>query len=400
MKTFIIILLLFSFSAFSQVFKIGYLFDSQKAQWHKNQVLVVRDGIITELNPSKIGKSLEVIDLSGKWVLPGLIDSHTHLFLNDETFSRDFSRGLKQWINKSKEDKLALARKRARQMREVGFVLARDLGNQGEVQRQELEKISDVYIVSSGPGYAPLLGQLPENSSKELAVEYKQITKGLIDHSYPLVKVYADEEPNHNFAKLGDLKSFTQKAHQQKKLVAVHAILKEGIELALASGADTLEHGSDITHDQLQHMSKISMIFVPTNSQALFLHPQRRTYFQQDSAKDFTRNCTNINRAHQLGIPIAFGADHYFDFPGEHFGRNLLEILLSFKKCGLSNNEILQTITFNSAHTQNLYPVGVLTPGHLADFNVYQFSPALDLNHLYKVQRLFRQGKEIKLKDF
>lgn len=395
MKLFITFMLLLSFSAYSQVFKIGYLFDSKNASWKKDQVLVVRDGLITEANPPKLDPALAVIDLSGKWVIPGLIDAHTHLFLSDLTFSANFSFGLKQWIKKSNKEKVSLATKRAREMREAGFVLARDLGNQGEVSEKDLASIKDIYLVSSGPGYTPLLGQLPADSPQELAIEYKQISQGLENHRYPLVKIYADEEPNHHLAKLSDLQALTKKAHFEKKLVAVHAILSEGIELALTSGADTLEHGSFMSSQQLAIMARTSMIFVPTNSQALFLNPQRKNYFHQDAAEDFKRNCSNIRSAHQLGIPIAFGADHYFDFPAEHFGRNLIEVLLSFKKCGLSNNEVLKTATFTSAHTQNQFQVGRLAPGYLADFNVYQKSPALDLKHLYEIHSLYRQGKRI-----
>ena len=393
MKLLILFILSFSFNLKAQVFKVGYLFDSQNARWIKDQVLVVKDGIIVEMNPREFDSDLSVIDLSGQWVIPGLIDSHTHLFLNDETFSYDFSVGLKKWVNKDKDVKMALAFKRARQMKEAGFILARDLGNQGQVGEDDISSIKDILVVSSGAGFAPQLGQLPPNSPKELSIEYRKLSDGLAKHPYPIVKLFADEEPNHQFAKLEDLKTFTTIAHQQNKLVAVHAILEKGIELALASGADTLEHGSFMTEDQLLKLASTSMIFVPTNYQTLFLNPKRKTYFHEDSAKDFKHNCSNIRKAHRLGIPIAFGSDHYFDFPNEHFGENLIEILIGLKKCGLTNNELLKLATFNSAHTQNVYRVGKLAPGYLAHFNVYKKSPALDLMNLLKIEMIYRDGK-------
>lgn len=399
MKCFVLLCVLFAhFSLYAQVYKIGYLFDSQKAEWLKDQVLVVKDGVIVDRNPVTFDKNLEVIDLSKKWVLPSLIDAHSHLFLLDSTFSLNFSEGLKSWVNKSKNEKMKLAQRRARQMLEAGFSLARDLGNQGQMNLNDFQKIQDIKVVSSGAGFAPLYGQLPPSSSKELAIEYRQITQGYQDHPYPLVKLYADEEPNHNYSSLDDLKKMTTKAHQDNKLVAVHAILEKGIELALASGADTLEHGTFMTAEQLKKLAATTMILVPTNAQFLFLNPKRKTYYHEDALKDFKRTCHNVRDSHRMGIPVAFGSDHYFDFPGEHYGQNLIEILQSFKRCGFTNNELLKMITFTAAHTQNQYRVGKLDIGYLADFNVYEKSPAIDLNNLYKIHSLYRDGKLVKFK--
>lgn len=393
----IFFLFIFHFSLKAQVFKVGYLFDSQEAQWKKDQVLVVRDGIIHEINPIQIDPKLEIIDLSKKWILPGLIDAHSHLFLHDETFGSDFSVGLKKWVIKGKEEKINLAQRRARQMKEVGFSLARDLGNQGQVELSDFEKIHNLKIVSSGAGYAPLYGQLPPHS-KEVGIEYRKITEGYQDHPYSIVKLYADEEPNHNFAALTDLKTMTTRAHEDNKLVAVHAILEKGIDLALDSGADTLEHGTFMSQKQLEKLASKKMIFVPTNAQALFLKAHRKNDSYDDALNDFNHACQNAKLAHRKGVVVAFGSDHYFDFPGEHFGQNLIEILQSFKKCGFSNNELLKMITFNASLTQNLYRVGKLDVGYQADFNVYEKSPALDLNHLLRIHSLYREGKTVPLK--
>jgi|SRR5690554_1009024 len=382
----------------AQVYKIGYLFDSQSASWQKDQTLVVKDGVIAEKNPPTLDPNVEIIDLSKKWVLPAFIDAHTHLFLNDSTFSYDFSAGLKKWVNKNKEEKIKLAQKRARQMREVGFTLARDLGNHGQIESSDIKRIKEIKIVSSGAGFVPLLGQLPPASPKELALEYRLISQGYQDHPYPLVKIYADEEPNHHFSQISDLKMITKKAHQDHKLVAVHAILEKGIDLALESGADTLEHGTFMSAKQLKKLAGTSMIFVPTNAQALFLNPQRKSYYHEDTLKDFKRTCHNVKEANRQRIPIAYGSDHYFDFPGEHFGENLVEILQSFRQCGLRNNDLLKMITFTAAHTQNQYRVGKLDVGYLADFNVYEKSPAMDLKNLLKIEAIYRDGKLVNSK--
>lgn len=397
MKYLLALFLLFSSELWAQAFKIGYLFDARNAEWKKDQLLIVEDGVITAVNPQKLDPKFKVIDLSKKWIIPGLIDAHTHLFLNDQTFAQDFSLGLKAWVNRDKETKMNLALRRARQMSEMGFTLARDLGNQGEMSAEDIKKISaQILFTSSGAGYSPELGQLPKNSNRELSIEYRKMSSDLSNHHEPLVKLYADEEPNHHFANPKDLVRLTQSAHKKKKLVAVHAILPQGIELALKSGADTLEHGTYISDEQLKKLSQTAMIFVPTNSESLFLNPLRKRYYTEELANDFKRICQNIKRAQQMNISVAFGSDHYFDFNGENFGENLLEMLASYKKCGMTNNQILRMATYTSAHTQNQFKVGELTLGYLANFNVYAESPALDFSNLKKVESIYRMGELLK----
>src|SRR5690606_36129820 len=141
----------------AQVYKIGYLFDSQSASWQKDQTLVVKDGVIAEKNPPTLDPNVEIIDLSKKWVLPAFIDAHTHLFLNDSTFSYDFSAGLKKWVNKNKEEKIKLAQKRARQMREVGFTLAREDRKSTRLNSSHVKRSYAVFCLkkttSSYPSY-------------------------------------------------------------------------------------------------------------------------------------------------------------------------------------------------------------------------------------------------------
>lgn len=395
MKKFYFLCLSFiTFSASAQVFRIGNMFDAKEAVWKKNQVVVVREGIIVEINPSQIPKNLAVVDLSNKWVTPAFIDAHSHLFLHDETFGKDFSAGLKSWVNQNKQRKIKLAKKRVASLARVGFVLSRDLGNQGEVNSHEIHQFKGVHIVSSGAGWVPHFGQLPPNSPKELAREYRLISDKA-EFTDDMVKLYADEEPNRNYASPLMLKKMVEKAHAQKKLVAVHAILNKGIEGALSSGADTLEHGVEMSEEQFKKLAALKMIFVPTVSGALFLDNKRAKLGDDHPTTEFKRACKNIQQALKLRIPVAFGSDHYFDFPLGDYGREQIEMISALTTCGITANQALQMATYHASMTQNLLKTGLIAPDYRADFNIYEKSPELDLKRLSSPQQMFRKGEKI-----
>lgn len=388
-----LLLTLITFQASAQVFKVGHLFDAKDAVWKKNQVLVVKDGVILQINPAHIPKELPIVDLSNKWMTPAFIDAHSHLFLSDETFGKDFSAGLKTWVNQNKQKKIELAQKRATSLAKVGFVLSRDLGNQGEVTSEEVHQLKGVHVISSGAGWVPHLGQLPPNSPKELAVEYRQMSDKA-QFTDDLVKLYADEEPNWNYASPQLLKKLVEKAHAQKKLVAVHAILNKGIEGALTSGADTLEHGVEMSEEQFKKLASLKMIFVPTLSGALFLDARRAKLGDDHPTSEFSRACQNIQKALKLKVTVAFGSDHYFDFPQGDYGREQIEMINALTTCGVTANQALQMATYHASMTQNLLETGLIAPGYRADFNIYPKSPELDLKHLFSPEQMFRKGEK------
>ena len=73
-----------------KVIRAGTLIDGSSAQPHRNQIIVIRGNRIEKVLPEQAaeavpgGPGVEIIDLSRATVLPGLIDSHTHIFLQGE----------------------------------------------------------------------------------------------------------------------------------------------------------------------------------------------------------------------------------------------------------------------------------------------------------------------------
>lgn len=404
MKFFFIILLLFSCSTVPTnhskftVVKCGFVFDSKNGEWIKDQTLLISNGIISEINPKSIPSGALILDYSKQFVIPGLIDAHTHVFLDDPTYTKDFSQGLLEFVQKTNDQqRTELGRARLKSLLQSGFTSVRDLGNNGDVAVSKVTDGSRIY--SSGDGFSPQYGQFPQGTAEKIIwKEYRPLTKLPEDFPYDLVKVYADEEPNYSFAEQKTLNHIVHEAHKRKLKVAAHGILKSGIEIAINANVDSLEHGSEITDDQLRMLAKKDIILVPTYADVLLSLSVLKQYKIPQTSEVVSRNCTNIQKAHSLKVPLAFGSDNYFSFEKEglSFGQATLEILLAYGKCGLSAREVLKASTFEAARTMGKEKVvGQIIAGAHADFIVFKNSPTETLNELKNPHAVFKDGIKV-----
>lgn len=383
-----------------KVFYIGKLFDSEKAKWVNNQVLLVRDDKIIDINPRKIPEKAEIHDWKNFYVIPGLIDSHTHLFLNDPTYSRNFAKGLFQFVTTtSKAERQSLGLARSASMLKSGFTSVRDLGNDGGLQIKGLESEKTPRLFTSGKGFAPKDGQFPAGTSRKILEQEYSPLKGepLIQKNSDFVKLYADEEPNPAITPPELLKKWVKHAHDKNMKVAVHAIFPLAIDNTIAAGADTLEHGYSITETQLKLMASKKMIFVPSNANFLLKDfPREEGLRGLDEHLD--KFCSNISLADKIGVEVAFGSDNYFslEFKGKSFGEATLECLLHYHACGLSSAKTLQAATFTAAKTLGKEKqVGTLKPGSFADMIVLKKDPLKNINELKTPVKVLKSGNEV-----
>jgi imidazolonepropionase-like amidohydrolase len=419
MKFTYLLIFLLSCSSLNQVkiekkytlFKIGHLFDSVKGEWILNQSILVKNGLITEMNPGSIPEDTDVIDYSHQFVIPGLIDLHTHIALEDPTYARDFSKGLDEFFRKTSQDqRMRLAEKRGQSLIRHGFTSIRDLGNQGRITPNELRKLwkkeQGPRVFSSGAGFVPRNGQFPEGTSVEVLKEEYYLLTQTPDLTFghhiatgaDLLKLYSDEDPNKSFASLQVLKKWVRYAHKKGLKVATHAALTKGIELAIKSNTDTIEHGTDITEEQLKKMKKKGMILVPTHAQVLFLNPELNKYYSEHNKIVVEKNCKNIRSAVKNDVEIGFGSDNYFSLERENieFGKANLKILLSYKDCGVGSREILMMATSVASKALGMEKlIGNLSIGHYADFILLNNDPLEDLKRLENPKSIYFGGVKI-----
>ncbi len=380
--------------------KCGNLFDAQNGVWKKNQLLLVQKGIIQEVRHSVIPSEAEIVDYSDYYIIPGLIDAHSHVFLNDSTRGKDFLQGPLQFIiNTPEKERHALGIRRLKSLLKSGFTSVRDLGYQGNNESFILSNFGSRFY-SSGSGWTPRYGQfLPQTSEEIIRHEYKLLIEPFPEsYSHTLLKIYADEEPNPTITDVQVLKNWVSWAHQRSLKVSAHAMYQQSIQNAIDVGVNSIEHGNEITPLQLELMASKKIIFVPTYTTSLFLLPKLRKWKTDYMQTISEVVCKNLKAAREKKVELAFGSDNYYSLEDEGFpfGRSTLEILLAYRNCGLSPKEILKASTYTAARSMGKEnEVGQLKAGAFADFIVLKKNPETDLEVLRRPKAIYQDGKRI-----
>jgi imidazolonepropionase-like amidohydrolase len=252
--------------------KAGHLLDSRTGNVLSPAAVLIENGKIKEVgSPTQLQAhtpaGVKIIDLGSATLLPGLIDSHTHLFLDvvvppEEESKRhengDFAPALLLAIVESPIKRAFLGAQMAREDLESGFTTVRNLGHSGIDGDTELR---DAINAGRVPGPRILAsarklitrGEYVQNLNPALAESILKQEFLLIDgpesarqgvrqnvfQNVDVIKVSADENLT-----VAELAAAVEEAHRNHLKVAVHAIDKTAIQTAIDSGADSIEHGN------------------------------------------------------------------------------------------------------------------------------------------------------------
>src|SRR6184192_1659362 len=267
------------------VIRAGTLIDGVSESPRKNQLIFVRGQRIEKVADAstKIPDGANVIDLSSSTVLPGLTDSHTHIFL----WGEDPQKG--GYDANILFAGIALRAARAtfavRRALEQGFTTLRDLETEGagygDVEiKQAIEEgtipgprlfCATRAISTTGgynlEGYAPELDMPKGAQLVDGPVEARKAARQQLDHGADWIKVYmthrswVDNEGrlvSQPTLTVEELKAIVDEAHGWTKKVACHAYNGIGLQRALDGGCDSIEHGLEMTDAQIEQMKRRS----------------------------------------------------------------------------------------------------------------------------------------------
>src|SRR5256885_6087737 len=276
------------------VIRAGALIDGTSNAAKRDEVIVIRGRRIESVSAAAgftppVGAN--TIDLSSATVLPGLIDAHTHLFLQGE----DPAEGGYdiQLLKYPASYRAARAVVAARSALEQGFTTIRDVETEGAGYgdigiRQAVNEgripgpriFAATRAISTTGGY-PLEGYAPEIQVPKGAqlidgpVEARKAAREQLDHGADWIKVYMthrswlDKQGNlisQPTLTVEELKAIVDEAHGWKRKVACHAYGGEGMQRALDGGCDSIEHGLDLTDVNVAQMVRQGTWLVPTLS--------------------------------------------------------------------------------------------------------------------------------------
>jgi imidazolonepropionase-like amidohydrolase len=424
MRKLLFSLLLLAATAFAQndavtVIRAGTLIDGKSAQPLHNQVIVVRGNRIESVG-SAVPAGAKVIDLSTGVVLPGLIDTHTHLFLQGEVPSEggyDI-----QLLKYGMAFRAARATVSARRCLEQGFTTIRDVETEGAGAgdvgiKQAVQKgyipgpriFASTRAISTTYGY-PLEGYAPEieftiPKGAQLIdgpVEARKAVREQLELGADWIKVYMTHRswvtPD---GKLGiqptltleEIKAITDEAHSQGHKVACHAYGGLGLHRALDGGCDSIEHGLDLDDASIAQMVKQGTWLVPTFTAYYYNNDPEGTPEGKRDRLRITLHGPSFNRALKAGVKIAFGTDVggflWTEPMAQEFGYEV--------KFGMTPMQAIQTATSRAAELLDMQgQIGVIAPGAYADIIAVQGDPLQDVNVLKDVKFVMKDGRVFK----
>jgi imidazolonepropionase-like amidohydrolase len=420
MKRALLFFLLIATTSFAQVtvIRAGALIDGRSNVTKKNQVIVIRNNKIESVNDAAgftAPSDATVIDLSNATVLPGLIDSHTHIFLQGE----DPAEGGYdiQLLKYPISYRSARAVVSARRALEQGFTTIRDLETEGAgygdmgIKRAVNEGIIPgprIFGVTRGistTGGYPLEGYNPDIVVPKGVqiidgpVEARKAAREQLDNGADWIKVYMTHrswvDKNGNLQSqptltVEELKAIVDETHGWGKKVACHAYNGIGLQRALDGGCDSIEHGLELTDANIAQMLKQGTWYCPTMAVYYGDWGPENTPEGQRDRKRAEVHMASLTKAYKAGVKIVFGTD----MGGIKWSEPIAQEFPYIVKAGMSPMEAIKAATSRAAELLEMRgQIGVVAPGAYADVIAVQGDPLADLSILKDVKFVMKDGK-------
>ena len=398
------------------------LIDGTAAQARHNVLIVVRGNRIDSVMEGGAPPAgAAVIDLPANvTVLPGMIDTHTHIFLQGE----DPAEGGYdvQLLKHPSSYRAARATVAVRRALEQGFTTLRDLETEGagygDVGIKEAinagfipgPRLLVVTRAISVTGGYPLEGYNPDIVVPKGAqlgdgpVELRKIAREQLDNGADWLKVYMThrswvDKQGHLVSQptltVEELKAVVDEAHGQQKKVACHAYSGIGLHRALDGGCDSIEHGLSLDDAAIAQMLKQGTWLVPTLG-VYFTDwsPENTADGKRDRARA-NEHEVSFKKALKAGVKIAFGTDMgglpWTDSIANEFGWMV--------KFGMTPMDAIKSATSTAASLLEMKgEIGVIAPGAFADIVAVEGDPLANVDALKNVSFVMKDGAVFKQK--
>lgn len=408
-------------SAFAQTkttaIRCGKLLDVRSSKVLVNQVIFIKGNKIESVTDAAAFKQKtdSTIDLSNYFVLPGLIDCHTHVLLQGDITSEDYD---VQVLKESVPYRTLRASKSAYQSLLNGFTTIRDLGTEGAAYADvDVKKAINNGVI---PGPRMFVSTLAINttghyplSEKEYAWELtmpkglKEITgadegrraaREQIAHGADWIKIYADRGykklPDGSYTSISnftkeEIEAIADETIKSRKMLAAHAVTPDGVIYSINAGARSIEHGFGMNDECLQLMVKKNVYWCPTIYVNDFVAEGRaksgnmlHKYFMETEPALF-------KKAMQYGVKIAYGTD----IGGYNWTEPQAKDFEFFVQYGMPNIDAIKTATTIAAELLDQKGlIGEIIPGAFADIIAVKEDPLTNIQSLEQVKWVMKDG--------
>ena len=388
--------------------------DVTSGRTSPDSVVLIKDGRIAAIGPRQttvIPKEAQTINMGGRWLLPGLINSHVHLGLalssagaegGDESTAH---LALRMADNARKTLRAGVTTVRLVGERDGTDVILREAARKGLVEAPRIFTAGAMIGPPGGHGIAVgkgVSGAAAFSNEVRFRIEHRAdwiklpINGGMVDHLAQMRRSYLEPD---------ELKAVVDTAHRNGVPVTVHATYPEAVAEAIAAGIDCVEHGYHLDIKTFKMMKQRDVFFVPAMSVS---QPGALQIYQKTGAPKVMLDrlkavgedhLSALKAAIRVGTPIAMGTDQ---FPFESYEGTTATVreLEIYVEAGMSPLDALRTATINAAQLlRRPAEFGRLEVGFSADIIALERDPTHDITALRTLRFVMARGLVVR-QDF
>lgn len=369
----------------------GNVIDGVSDRALNDMTVVVRDGRIASIaKGATLSPDAKVIELKGRWLLPGFVDAHVHIgdlraaraaLASGVTTAR--SMGVNHFID-------------------VGI---RDLNHLGSADLPDI--VASGYHVRPRPA-EELFVNLPKLKDLMSGVagvdSVRRLVRSMIERGANVIKIMAteraglpDTDPRKRVFTDEELAAAVDEAGRSGIFVAAHAHGDEGGAAAVRAGVRSIEHGTYLSRETLSLMKQRGTFLVPTIATVVDLTDPGGDY---DNPVLSIRGRSMLPRvretssfAWKLGVRLVAGTDTGY---GPASVRRVPHEVMELVQVGMPPMDAIKSATSTSAECLGVQGrTGAIKPGMEADLIVIDRNPLSDITALQDVLLVINNGKVV-----
>lgn len=348
------------------------LFSPKSLTLTEPRTVCISNGKVVDRLPSDA--SPEVVDGSGRTLLPGLIDAHVHLSNTSQI------KILAQWGVTTALDMACWPPSTVSSLKDYAST-------------NRLTDIRSAGLPATSPGsrHSKFL-PLPKEALLERSEQVETWVQKRVDEGSDYVKLIVDNPgPSQEV-----LNALAQSAREKGRMSIAHAGNREAWSMALDAGVDVVTHvpmSGVLESEMAERVSKEGRIAVPTLS---MMEGLCRKLWVVRRGLDFRHSVESVRALHKAGVKIAAGTDANTTWFGYvSYGESLHHELELMVRAGLSNGEALRAATLGAAEAFGLGDRGVVEVGKRADLVLVEGDPLGDVRMTRKIRKVWCGGVEV-----
>lgn len=390
------------------VLRAGHVVYPESGRVEAHRQILVEDGRIVAIAEHVDAPSgARTVDLSGSWVLPGLMDAHTHL-TTEAPPPMDLHA---EYLKKSSPMRALIGLRNAQDVLRAGFTAVKDIGNEAAYAAVAIRDairnglFEGPTLLAAGKIIAPFGGQshgVPLEMGPFWRFEYldadtpDEVRKAVRQNLYygaDTIKLVADN--SRFFYSEDEVRAAVEEAHRAGVTLSVHVMGGQAARNVILGGADSIEHGFALDDELLGLMKEHGTVLVGTDFPLEHLRAMGDVGGVLGEAEKTAQQILDrLARAHRLGVEMAFGTDVVVALPGKSRADMMLDYLAVWTQAGVPPADILRAMTTNAAALLRIDgDRGRIAEGYAADLVATDADPLADIEALRRIHFVMKDGR-------